>query len=131
YPFINKRMRRVIMASLAEIEKGKLLKTLKAGVASASSNLSALLGKSVVFAPESVQDVPWDELGKDSQAYVCVRVQLEGDLDGFQFMLFKIKDAAVMADLIIGGGGANPPEELNDLYLSAVTEALGQLMDAM
>lgn len=37
---------------------------------------------------------------------------------------------AIIADLMMGGDGSSPPEEINELYLGAVNEVLGQMMSA-
>ncbi|MEM5771025.1 MAG: chemotaxis protein CheC, partial [Bacillota bacterium] len=43
-------------------------------------------------------------------------------------MVVKEQDACIIADLMMGGDGQSPPEHLNELYLSAVGEAMNQMM---
>jgi flagellar motor switch protein FliN/FliY len=38
------------------------------------------------------------------------------------------QDALIIADLMMGGDGTNPPTELNELYMSAVSESMNQMM---
>src|SRR5699024_4989889 len=39
-------------------------------------------------------------------------------------------DAAVISDIMLGGDGRNPETELNEIHLSAVQEAMNQMMGA-
>ncbi len=119
------------MGSLLEAEKSKLLSVFKTAIIPVASNLAALLGKNVELNPSEVVEVPWAELKKDASRYVNIRVQLGGDLEGYQLVLFKEKDAALMASLMIGEAGGKAPETLDDLYFSAASEILGQMMDSL
>src|SRR5690606_17741726 len=51
-------------------------------------------------------------------------------LKGKNLFILRPRDAAVIADLMMGNDGRNPPEELDDLHLSAVSEAMNQMMGA-
>ena len=42
----------------------------------------------------------------------------------------KETDAAIIADLMMGNDGSNPPTGMNELYMSAVAEAMNQMMGA-
>ncbi|MNZ90852.1 Flagellar motor switch protein FliN [compost metagenome] len=43
-------------------------------------------------------------------------------------MVIKTKDAQIIADLMLGGGGNVEVEDLNDIHISAVQEAMNQMM---
>ena len=43
-------------------------------------------------------------------------------------LVIKQSDAAIIADLMLGGDGLNPETELNEIHLSAVQEAMNQMM---
>src|SRR5690606_4732881 len=43
-------------------------------------------------------------------------------------LIIKTKDAQVIADLMLGGDGNPAEEELNDIHISAVQEAMNQMM---
>lgn len=52
-------------------------------------------------------------------------------MDGFQginSLVIKIRDAQVIADLMLGGAGEPKDEELNEIHISAVQEAMNQMM---
>jgi flagellar motor switch protein FliN/FliY len=43
-------------------------------------------------------------------------------------LVIKQSDAAIIADLMLGGDGASPADELGEIHLSAVQEAMNQMM---
>lgn len=43
-------------------------------------------------------------------------------------LVIKQSDAAIIADLMLGGDGLNPKPELSEIQLSAVQEAMNQMM---
>ena len=43
-------------------------------------------------------------------------------------LVIKQSDAAIIADLMLGGDGTDPNEEFGEIHLSAVQEAMNQMM---
>ncbi|MDI9478620.1 MAG: flagellar motor switch phosphatase FliY, partial [Bacillota bacterium] len=60
----------------------------------------------------------------------CVLVQVEyiEGIEGLNLLIIKEEDAAVIADLMMGGDGSNPSLELDEIRLSAISEAMNQMM---
>lgn len=102
-----------------------------AGEAAASA-LSGLLGKGVTLSAAGVAPVSGQDLAdKFFGAVVQVPVALSGSAGGKALIVFNESSAALMADLLVGGDGSNPPESLSDLHLSAVGEVGNQLAAAL
>jgi len=60
----------------------------------------------------------------------CVFIQIyykEG-LDGNNILILKESDVKIITDLMLGGDGTNVPGELSELHLSAISEAMNQMM---
>ncbi|MCT9872391.1 chemotaxis protein CheC, partial [Paenarthrobacter aurescens] len=47
---------------------------------------------------------------------------------GTNLLVIKHEDAAVISDLMLGGTGENPTEIMDEIKLSAVQEAMNQMM---
>src|SRR5690606_28774521 len=60
--------------------------------------------------------------------YVAVQVQYTAGLIGMNLLVIKQSDAAIIADLMLGGDGLDPKPELSEIQLSAVQEAMNQMM---
>lgn len=60
----------------------------------------------------------------------CILVEVEyiAGVEGRNILIVKQQDAAIIADLMMGGDGLNPPEELDMMHMSAVGEAMNQMM---
>ncbi|MBW2037788.1 MAG: flagellar motor switch phosphatase FliY, partial [Deltaproteobacteria bacterium] len=96
---------------------------------SASTTLSELLGHKVKITSPRVMVVSREEL-LDSFAtpYMVIEVKFKEGLKGFNLLILKVQDAAVLADLMMGGEGRTPAEELTDIEISATSEAMNQMI---
>lgn len=60
--------------------------------------------------------------------HVAVQVQYTEGFSGTNLLVIKHEDAAVISDLMLGGTGENPTEIMDEIKLSAVQEAMNQMM---
>ena len=60
--------------------------------------------------------------------YVAIQVEYTEGFSGVNVLVIKQSDAAIIADLMLGGDGLNPSDELDEIQLSAVQEAMNQMM---
>ncbi|MCL6636884.1 MAG: flagellar motor switch phosphatase FliY [Alicyclobacillus sp.] len=96
---------------------------------SAATSLSALLQQRVEITTPRVTVVRSDQLDTDmARPYVMVMVDFTAGLYGANALAVEIQDAKTIADLMLGGDGRNVSMELNELHLSAVAEAMNQMM---
>lgn len=98
---------------------------------SAATALSSLLGKRVEITTPDIELIELDNFReKYDKSYVIVDVNYNQGLKGSNILIVHTYDAGVIVDLMMGGDGSQPPLELNDLHLSAVSEAMNQMMGA-
>lgn len=97
---------------------------------SSSTALSTLLSKEVSINTPKVEVYTFDEFKlKTSNAdKALVQIEYRQGITGLNLLLLDKADALVIADLMMGNDGTNPPDDLNDIYLSAVGEAMNQMM---
>jgi flagellar motor switch protein FliN/FliY len=62
--------------------------------------------------------------------YIIVEVRFTQGINGTNLLAMKESDAAIIADLMMGNDGSNPPVGMSELYMSAVAEAMNQMMGA-
>ena len=60
--------------------------------------------------------------------YLIVEVGYTIGIDGNNVLAIQAQDASIIADLMMGGDGLNPPEDLNEIHMSAVGESMNQMM---
>ncbi|WP_027338702.1 flagellar motor switch phosphatase FliY [Halonatronum saccharophilum] len=114
---------------LTELEKDALGEVANISMGSAATALYGLLGQKVEITTPRVGFSSVQEL-VDSYTRPCivVDVQYVEGLKGSNQLILEKEDAAIITDLMMGGDGTNPPEDLEDLHISAVGEAMNQMM---
>lgn len=97
-------------------------------MSSAATTLSLLLSRPVQITTPTVEVVGEEEVRAQFNApAMIVSIDYTEGLDGRNVFLLSIRDASVVADLMMGGEGA-PSEELSELHTSAIAEAMNQMM---
>lgn len=114
---------------LSEMEKDALGEVGNISFGSSATALSSLLGQKVEITTPQITVVDRSMLETEFvHPYVAVEVEYTEGLNGTNLLVIKQSDAAIIADLMLGGDGQSPGEELNEIHLSAVQEAMNQMM---
>ncbi|NLF34790.1 MAG: flagellar motor switch phosphatase FliY [Clostridiales bacterium] len=95
--------------------------------------MGMLLGREVsLSSPRAELYRPEDVPASSEGPFLAVTVEAGGGLRGKSLLLFKVDDAALIADLLMGGGdeGAQGDAVLTELRLGAVREAARQMAAA-
>lgn len=97
---------------------------------SSSTALSTLLMKEVSITTPRVLTYTFDELKSrfDNEDKALIQIEYKKGFEGLNILLINKSDAVVIGDLMMGNDGSAPPKEIDDLYLSAVGEAMNQMM---
>lgn len=115
---------------LSPEEKDAIGEISNISMGTSATTLSELVNKQKVdISTPKVSVITWDEL-VNSHDRPCIFIQIyykEG-LDGNNILILKENDVKVIADLMMGGDGTNIAGELNELHLSAISEAMNQMM---
>ncbi|MGG1616902.1 flagellar motor switch phosphatase FliY [Paenibacillus sp. NRS-1782] len=96
---------------------------------SAATALSTLLGQKVDITTPKVSIITRSEFETTfPKPHVAVHVNYVDGFEGINSLVIKKRDAQVIADLMLGGEGNPVDEELNEIHISAVQEAMNQMM---
>ncbi|WP_126426393.1 flagellar motor switch phosphatase FliY [Brevibacillus marinus] len=96
---------------------------------SAATALSQLLNQKVDITTPTVSVIKREDLAREfPQPHVAVHVEYTEGFKGINLLVIRIADAAVIADLMMGGEGKPESTELSELHISAVQEAMNQMM---
>lgn len=94
-----------------------------------ATTLYTLLGHRVVITTPQVSVVSWKDVAMQYQtSYVAVKVEYTDGLNGMNLLLLKETDVKIITDLMMGGDGSNVEGDLTDLHLSAISEAMNQMI---
>ncbi|RAV22716.1 flagellar motor switch phosphatase FliY [Paenibacillus contaminans] len=114
---------------LSSLEKDALGEIGNITFGSAATALSTLLGKKVDITTPKVSTISKQELQYEfPKPHVAVHVNYVDGFHGINLLVIKTRDAQVIADLMMGGDGHPGDEELSEIHISAVQEAMNQMM---
>ena len=117
---------------LSDVEHDALGEIGNISMGSAATTLSILLGKRVSITTPKVGVSSLMEIQNACPLpFLVVEVGYTHGVHGTNLLAIKESDALIIADLMMGNDGTNPPTELNDLYMSAVGEAMNQMMGSV
>lgn len=95
----------------------------------AATTLSSILNRAVNITTPKVSYVPFQAILEDLVTpKVSSIVEFREGLEGSNFLLLDVKDAIIIADLMMGNDGTTKKEEFTELELSAVAEAMNQMI---
>ena len=95
----------------------------------AATTLFSLVNKRVEISTPEVSTSTWDEImGMYDKPCVLVRIGYTKGLDGSNVLVLKEDDVKCITDLMMGGDGTNLDQEIGELHLSAISEAMNQMM---
>ncbi|WP_313798670.1 flagellar motor switch phosphatase FliY [Cytobacillus sp.] len=96
---------------------------------SSATALSTLLNQKVDITTPTVTVISQKKLQEEfPHPYVAIQVSYTEGFHGSNLLVIKQEDAAIIADLMLGGDGRNPSELMGEIQLSAVQEAMNQMM---
>src|SRR5699024_1351363 len=114
---------------LSELEKDALGEIGNISLGSSATTLSTILNQKVEITTPSVSFVRKTGMKEEfPYEHVSLQVDYMDGFDGENIFLMKANDAAIISDIMLGGDGTNPDENLTDIHLSAVQEAMNQMM---
>ena len=114
---------------LTEMEKDALGEIGNISMGSAATTLSVLLGHKVNITTPSVSVATMGIIQEQyPMPYLIVEVGYTTGIDGNNVLAIQAQDAAIIADLMMGGDGTNPDTEINEIAMSAVGESMNQMM---
>ncbi len=95
----------------------------------AATTLSVLVNNRVEITTPSLSYVTVQDLKENSEApCVFIYISYRAGLEGKNVLVLKERDVKIITDLMMGGDGTNTESELSELHLSAISEAMNQMM---
>ncbi|MCI5937658.1 MAG: flagellar motor switch phosphatase FliY [Eubacterium sp.] len=95
----------------------------------AATTLSILVNNRVDITTPSVTYTTLDDLEHEQEEpCVFIYISYRAGLEGKNILVLNEKDVKIITDLMMGGDGSNTDGELGDLHLSAICEAMNQMM---
>lgn len=114
---------------LTDKEKDAIGEIGNISMGTAATTLFSLVNRKVEISTPVVSYANWGDI---CEAYerpcVFIRIGYTVGLDGSNILVLKEHDVKIITDLMMGGDGTNTDGELGELHLSAISEAMNQMM---
>lgn len=115
--------------ALTAEEKDAIGEIANISMGTAATTLFSLVNRKVEISTPVVSMATWDDVVKNyERPCVFIRIAYTVGLDGSNILVLKENDVKIITDLMMGGDGTNTSEELGELHLSAISEAMNQMM---
>ena len=119
-------------AGITDLERDALGEIGNISMGGAATTLSVLLGRKVSITTPTVSVSNLRTLKeKYPLPFLVVEVGYSVGIEGNNVLCIQAKDAAIIADLMMGNDGTNPDAELSELHMSAVSECMNQMMGSV
>lgn len=117
--------------SLSSMEKDAMGEISNISMGTAATTLSSLVNQKVDITTPTVALASWEDLveGYEDKSCVLLQISYKEGLNGNNVFILEERDVKIIADLMMGGDGrGNLDGELTELHLSAISEAMNQMM---
>ncbi|AOY77308.1 flagellar motor switch phosphatase FliY [Clostridium formicaceticum] len=112
-----------------DIEKDAIGEIGNISMGTAATTLSTLLGHKVGITTPKVSVITMEELSEQyTIPFVAVDVRYKEGIRGTNLLIIKVDDVKIITDLMMGGSGTVTEDPLSELHLSAISEAMNQMV---
>lgn len=117
--------------SLSPVEIDALGEIGNISMGTSATTLYTLLRNKVTITTPRVEIVDSQKIAEDYPLpFIAIKVNFTDGIEGINLLLLKEADALIIADLMMGGDGTSHREEIDDLAMSAISEAMNQMIGA-
>lgn len=114
---------------LTEVEKDAIGEVANISMGTSATTLFSLVNKKVNITTPVVEMTNWqDVMNAYEKPCVFIQIKYTVGLNGTNILVLKEHDVKVITDLMMGGDGTNVDGEISELHLSAIAEAMNQMM---
>ncbi|SHJ91518.1 flagellar motor switch phosphatase FliY [Paramaledivibacter caminithermalis] len=114
---------------LTDDEKDALGEIGNISMGTSATTLFTLLGQKVTITTPKVSVTTLDEVSNDYDIpCVAVMIKYREGIEGFNLLILNEEDVKIITDLMMGGDGKNVSQDLTDIHLSAIGEAMNQMI---
>ena len=114
---------------LGEVEKDIIGEVGNISMSTAATTLSSILNQKVMITTPRVSWIQFKQIVNEMDIpKVVAGIEFKAGLDGGNMLMMDVPDAVIIADLMMGGDGRVEKKELTELELSAVAEAMNQMI---
>lgn len=114
---------------LTDNERDAIGEVSNISMGTAATTLFSLVNQKVLITTPIVEVTTWEKIQKKfDKSFVSIQIVYKEGLLGSNLLLLKENDVKIISDLMMGGEGVAFEGELSELHLSAIGEAMNQMI---
>lgn len=114
---------------IGDVEKDIIGEVGNISMSTAATTMSSIINHKVLITTPRVSCVPFRQIIEEcSIPKVVAGIQFKQGLMGNNLLMMDVPDASIIADLMMGGDGSSKSDVLTELEMSAVAEAMNQMI---
>lgn len=114
---------------LSEVERDAIGEVANISMGSSATTLYSLVNRKVNITTPRVNLSNWVGMMEEyERPCVFIQIRYTSGLEGSNILVLKEQDVKIITDLMMGGDGTNTEGELGEMHLSAISEAMNQMM---
>ena len=114
---------------LTDVEKDAIGEVANISMGTSATTLYSLVNRKVNITTPVVEMTTWEDvMANYEKPCVFIQIKYTVGLNGTNILVLKEHDVKVITDLMMGGDGTNVDGEISELHLSAISEAMNQMM---
>lgn len=114
---------------LSDVEKDAIGEIANISMGTSATTLFSLVNQKVNITTPRVTLANWDTVLADYPApCVFVEIQYTVGLTGSNILILNERDVKIITNLMMGGDGSDTDGDLGEMHLSAISEAMNQMM---
>lgn len=114
---------------LTDVERDAIGEVANISMGSSATTLYSLVNRKVNITTPRVMLSNWAGMMEEyERPCVFIQIKYTSGLEGSNILVLKEQDVKVITDLMMGGDGTNTDGELGEMHLSAISEAMNQMM---
>lgn len=126
---IDAPLQEAVSSTISSEDKDALGEIGNISMGSAATTLSELLRQRVTITSPKVRVLPQSEFFNAFDVpLMIIEVEFKEGLKGHNILIMQLKDARLMASLMMGGDGTEISGEISELEKSAASEAMNQMI---
>jgi flagellar motor switch protein FliN len=114
---------------LSDMEKDAIGEIGNINMGTAATTLFTLLNQKVTITTPNIEEMTLKKLAGDfNTPCVIIVIRYKLGISGLNLLILKEQDVKIITDLMMGGDGIDVTGELTELHLSAINEAMNQMI---
>jgi flagellar motor switch protein FliN/FliY len=117
------------LIDITDLEKDAIGEIANISMGTAATTLSQIVGKRVEITTPKVDITSAQKIFDEYPIpHILIDVKYKSGIEGSNMLILSRRDGSIIVDLMMGGKGLNPTDDLSEMQISGISEAMNQMI---